>query len=68
MEGYIELKLESNLPVPESKDIEEYSVKFNLSLPESLHKKLAAEAAQEGVSLHRYAEKRDSTTWCPSKI
>lgn len=55
MEGYIELKLERNLPVPEPKDIEEYSGKFNLRLPKSLHKKLAVEAAQEGVSLNQYA-------------
>lgn len=55
MEGYIELKLERNLPIPEPKDIEEYSGKFNLRLPKSLHKKLAVEAAQEGVSLNQYA-------------
>lgn len=55
MEGYIELKIERNLPIPEPKDIEEYSGKFNLRLPKSLHKKLAVEAAQEGVSLNQYA-------------
>lgn len=55
MEGYIELKLERGLPVPEPKDSEEYSGKFNLRLPKSLHKRLAVEAAQEGVSLNQYA-------------
>lgn len=55
MEGYIELKLERNLPVPEPKDLESYSGKFNLRLPKSLHKRLANEAAQEGVSLNQYA-------------
>lgn len=55
MEGYIELKLERHLPVPEPKDVEEYSGKFNLRLPKSLHKRLAVEAAQEGVSLNQYA-------------
>lgn len=55
MEGYIELKLERHLSVPEPKDVEEYSGKFNLRLPKSLHKRLAVEAAQEGVSLNQYA-------------
>lgn len=55
MEGYIELKLERNLPIPEPKDVEEYSGKFNLRLPKSLHKRLTIEAAQEGVSLNQYA-------------
>lgn len=55
MEGYIETKLEHGFPVPEPKDIEEYSGKFNLRLPKSLHKRLAMEASQEGVSLNQYA-------------
>ena len=55
MEGYIELKLERDLPIPEPKEAEDYSGKFNLRLPKSLHKRLAVEAAQEGVSLNQYA-------------
>ena len=55
MEGYIELKIERGLPIPEPKEIEEYSGKFNLRLPKSLHKRLAVEAAEEGVSLNQYA-------------
>ena len=55
MEGYIETKLEHGFQVPEPKDIEEYSGKFNLRLPKSLHKRLAMEASQEGVSLNQYA-------------
>ena len=55
MEGYIELKLERNLPIPEPKDIEDYSGKFNLRIPKSLHQRLALEAANEGVSLNQYA-------------
>lgn len=55
MEGYIETKLECGFPVPEPKDIEEYSGKFNLRLPKSLHRRLAIEASQEGVSLNQYA-------------
>ena len=55
MEGYIELKLERKLPIPEPKDVEEYSGKFNLRIPKSLHQRLAIEAASEGVSLNQYA-------------
>jgi len=33
---------------------EEYSGKFNLRLPKSLHRKLAESAEQEGVSLNQY--------------
>ncbi|WP_269478277.1 type II toxin-antitoxin system HicB family antitoxin [Hominibacterium faecale] len=55
MEGYIEVKLERGLPIPEPKDIEEYSGKFNLRLPKSLHRRLAIEASEEGVSLNQYA-------------
>ncbi|MCA1670005.1 MAG: type II toxin-antitoxin system HicB family antitoxin, partial [Thermomicrobia bacterium] len=33
----------------------EYSGKFNLRLPRSLHRKLAESADQEGVSLNQYA-------------
>lgn len=55
MEGYIEVKLENGFPIPEPKELEEYSGKFNLRLPKSLHQRLAMEALQEGVSLNQYA-------------
>ena len=55
MVGYIEVKLEKGFPIPEPKALEDYSGKFNLRLPKSLHKRLAVEAAQEGVSLNQYA-------------
>jgi len=55
MEGWIEVKLEAGFPVPLPIDIENYSGKFVLRLPKSLHAKLAKEAEQEGVSLNQYA-------------
>jgi predicted RNase H-like HicB family nuclease len=55
MEGWIETKLQHGYPVPEPADDEDYSGKFVLRLPKSLHKKLAIEAKQEGVSLNQYA-------------
>ncbi len=55
MEGYIEVKLANGLTIPEPKEFEEYSGKFNLRIPKSLHRKLAMEASQEGVSLNQYA-------------
>jgi predicted HicB family RNase H-like nuclease len=39
------------VPVPLAE--RHYSGKFNLRLPESVHRKLAAEAAEEGVSLNQ---------------
>jgi len=55
MEGWIETKLEAGFPVPMPVDIENYSGKFVLRLPKSLHAKLVAEAEKEGVSLNQYA-------------
>lgn len=53
MEVYIEVKLENNLriPIPESAD--DYSGKFNVRLPKSLHQRLAIEANKEGISLNQ---------------
>ena len=55
MKGWIETKLESGFPVPKPLDYENYSGKFVLRLPKSLHAKLVAEAEQEGASLNQYA-------------
>lgn len=55
MEGYLEVRLENNsaIPVPESAD--NYSGKFVVRLPKSLHRRLAIEADKEGVSLNQLA-------------
>lgn len=53
MEGYIEVKLENNLPIPEPENTESYSGKFNVRLPKTLHQRLALQAKKEGVSLNQ---------------
>jgi predicted RNase H-like HicB family nuclease len=55
MEGWIETKLENGFPVPLPIDEGQYSGKFVLRLPKSLHARLAAEAEREGISLNQYA-------------
>lgn len=53
MEGYIEVKLENGLTIPIPERTENYSGKFNVRLPKSLHQRLAIEADKEGVSLNQ---------------
>ncbi|MDX9873211.1 MAG: toxin-antitoxin system HicB family antitoxin [Clostridia bacterium] len=55
MEGWIETKLENGFPVPEPVSPEQYSGRFVVRLPKSLHQKLSTEAVREGVSLNQYA-------------
>ena len=55
MEGYLEVKLENDLPIPEPSLAENYSGRFVLRIPKTLHKRLALEAKEEGVSLNQYA-------------
>ena len=53
MEGYIEIKLENNLAIPIPEISNNYSGKFVVGLPKSLHQRLAIEAEKEGVSLNQ---------------
>ena len=55
MEGWIEMTLDAGLPVPVPIDADKYSGKFVVRLPRSLHRRLAAEAERERVSLNQYA-------------
>lgn len=55
MEGYIEVKLEHNISIPEPVAEDDYSGKFVVRIPKSLHKRLTVEAQQEGISLNQYA-------------
>lgn len=55
MEGYLEVKLENNIPIPMPQQDDNYSGKFIVRLPKSLHKRLSIEASKEGVSLNRWA-------------
>ena len=54
MEGWIETKLEAGFPIPKPMIDEKYSGKFVVRLPKSLHRRLAYEAEQEGISLNQY--------------
>ena len=55
LEGYIETKLENNLEIPRPANQEDYSGKFVVRIPKSLHMRLELEAEREGVSLDQYA-------------
>lgn len=55
MEGYLEVKLENNLPIPLPDVLSNYSGKFVVRLPKTLHQRLVIEAEQEGVSLNQWA-------------
>lgn len=55
MEGWIETKLESGFEVPLPVGYDDFSGKFIVRIPKSLHYKLSVEAEQEGVSLNQYA-------------
>ena len=52
MEGYIEVKIAKNLPIPLPESVEGYSGKFVVRMPKTLHRKLSIEAKREGVSLN----------------
>lgn len=55
MKGWLEVKLQYDDSIPEPTGDENYSGKFVLRVPKSLHRQLAIEAQREGVSLNQYA-------------
>ena len=55
MEGWIEAKLEEGFEVPLPIGYDNFSGKFVIRIPKSLHYKLTIEAKNEGVSLNQYA-------------
>jgi len=55
MEGYLQTKLDYGDPIPEPITTEDFSGKFLLRLPKTLHRKLSYESQKEGVSLNQYA-------------
>lgn len=55
MESYIEVKLENKLTIPVPDVANNYSGKFVVRLPKTLHQRLALEAEKEGVSLNQLA-------------
>ena len=55
MESYIETKLANNIKIPMPIDSSEYSGRFVVRLPKTLHKLISKRAKEEGVSLNQYA-------------
>ena len=55
MEGWIETKIENGFDIPLPVGYDDFSGKFIVRIPKSLHYRLSIEAEQEGVSLNQYA-------------
>jgi len=53
MEGWIESNLERGLEIPLPESMKEYSGKFLVRVPASLHRRLVEQAKKEGVSLNQ---------------
>lgn len=54
MEGWLEVAIEKGIKIPVPVSESQYSGKFTLRIPKSLHKKLAQHAKKENVSLNQY--------------
>jgi antitoxin HicB len=54
MRAWIEVALEDGMPVPEPQVDEEYSGRFMVRVPRSLHRQLVQTADRQGVSLNAY--------------
>jgi antitoxin HicB len=50
---WLEVALEDGEPIPEPRELDDYSGKFVVRVPRSLHRDLVEEAAREGVSLNQ---------------
>jgi antitoxin HicB len=53
MELWLEVSLEEGIPIPEPRPEEDYSGKFVVRVPRSLHRDLVEKADQEGTSLNQ---------------
>src|SRR6266446_1054219 len=51
---WVGTRLEDELPVPEPTGVDDYSGRFVLRLPRTIHADLARHAARESVSLNHY--------------
>ncbi len=51
---WLEVALEDDLPIPEPRSDDDYSGKFVVRVPRSLHRQLVEAAAGDGVSLNQY--------------
>lgn len=54
MRGWLEVAVEDGIPIPEPQPDEEYSGKFVVRVPRSLHRALAEQAQREDASLNQY--------------
>jgi antitoxin HicB len=54
MELWLEVALDGGNPIPEPRDLDDYSGKFVVRVPRSLHRELVRCADREGVSLNQY--------------
>lgn len=54
MVAWIETALEDGEPIPMPRTVEDYSGRFVIRIPKSLHKELVETAEREGVSLNTY--------------
>jgi antitoxin HicB len=54
MRSWIGVALEDGIPIPDPAPNEDYSGKFVVRLPRSLHRQLAEAAEREGVSLNQF--------------
>lgn len=54
MQLWLEVALEENLPIPEPRPEEDFSGKFVVRVPRSLHRELVEEAERQGTSLNQY--------------
>jgi antitoxin HicB len=54
MRSWIEAAMENNFPIPEPRPEEDFSGKFVIRLPKSLHRRLSGRADQDGVSLNTF--------------
>lgn len=55
LEGYIKTCLKNDIPIPIPKSDDDFSGRFMVRIPKSLHRLLAEEAEKEGTSLNQYA-------------
>ena len=55
MAGWIEIALEDGRSVPEPRSMDDYSGKFVVRVPHSLHRDIVRAAEREGVSLNQFA-------------
>ena len=51
---WLEAALEDGIEIQEPVSVKDYSGQFKLRLPKSLHKSLAEQSKQEGVSMNQY--------------